>query len=139
MDPNLPAGTPTSTTAQAGVAKPLRILLVEDQEDLRETSLQLLELLGANAQGAVDAESAEAMLAREHFDVLITDITLPGRSGIELARRMAERQPALKVVFCSGYGAPAELPAGLRSWNLPKPYDLPQLERLLEELAGTTG
>lgn len=135
MNSDLPGSAPTSATAQAGVAQPLRILLVEDQEDLRETSLQLLDILGADAQGAVDAESAETMLAREHFDVLITDITLPGRSGIELAMRMAERQPGLKVVFCSGYGAPTDLPKGLRSWNLPKPYGVPQLEGLLEELA----
>jgi DNA-binding NtrC family response regulator len=135
MNPDLPRSAPVSDSAPAGAAQSLRILLVEDQEDLRETSLQLLDLLGANAQGAVDAESAEAMLAREPFDVLITDITLPGRSGLELAARMAERQPGLKVVFCSGYGAPTGLPAGLRSWSLPKPYGLPQLEALLEELA----
>ena len=134
MNPDRPASAPTSAT-KADLAQPLRILLVEDQQDLRETSLQLLDLLGANAQGAVDAESAEAVLVSEPFDVLITDITLPGRSGIELAKRMAERQPALKVVFCSGYGAPSGLPKGLRSWNLPKPYGLPQLEGLLEELA----
>jgi CheY-like chemotaxis protein len=112
----------------------LRILLVEDQEDLREISLQLFELLGCRAQGAPDAEAAEALLARERFDVLITDISLPGRSGTELATRVAEAQPHLKVVFCSGYGAPAGLPAGLRSWTLPKPYGLPQMQALLQEL-----
>ena len=133
MDHDLAApGAPPR--AADGEPRPLRLLLVEDQEDLRDTSLLLLELLDCQAQGVRDAEAAEALLERERFDVLMTDISLPGRSGIELAKRVAERQPRLKVVFCSGYGAPQDLPAGVRSWTLPKPYGLPQLEALLEEL-----
>ncbi len=115
--------------------RPPRILLVEDQEDLRDTTLQLLEILECEAQGAATAEAAEALLAGgARFDVMITDITLPGRSGIELARQVHGEFNDMKIVFCSGYGAPDGIPAELKSWNLPKPYSLDDLESLLAKL-----
>ena len=72
---------------------PLRLLLVEDQPEVRETSRQLLELLGCEVQDVASAEAAEAALQRARFDVLLTDITLPGRSGLELARAAGALDP----------------------------------------------
>lgn len=123
-----------SSEAPLKTAHPPRILLVEDQQDLRETTLQLLEMLECEAEGADSAESAEALLARSRFDVMITDVTLPGRSGIALAQSVHRDFADMKIVFCSGYGAPANVPPELKSWNLPKPYSLEELEGLLAKL-----
>jgi PAS domain S-box-containing protein len=123
----------------AAAPQQLRVLLVEDQDDLRETSLQLLELLGTHAVGAADADEAERRLAAEPFDVLITDISLPRRSGNELAAAVVERWPHMKVVFCSGYGAAGAALPGRRTWSLPKPYALEQLEALLEAIRAEIG
>ena len=133
--PSPSAPAPAASATGAHTASRLRVLLAEDQADLRETSLQLLDLLGCDADGAADAEAAEKLLAQRTYDVLITDVSLPGRSGVELARAVVQQHPHVKIVFCSGYGAPTDWPAALpRAWNLPKPYDLPQLQSLLDEL-----
>jgi CheY-like chemotaxis protein len=122
-------------TAVAGASTgALRVLLVEDQRDLRETTLQLLEMLDCDATAAADAEAAELLLAQKAFDVMITDVTLPGRSGVELAIKAHRDLPALKIIFCSGYGAPAGLPPGMPSWSLAKPYAFADLEALLGQL-----
>lgn len=122
--------------AQPPRADPLRVLLVEDQHDVRDTSRQLLDLLGCEVHDVATAEAAQAALQRARFDVLLTDITLPGRSGLELARDAGEHHPRMKIVIASGYGSGAGDAAlqGVRTWSLPKPYGLAELEALLGEL-----
>lgn len=125
--------------ARAAPARPpaahWHVLLVEDQPDVRDTSRELLELLGCEVEAVADAETAEAALQHERFDVMLTDITLPGRSGLELARSAARAQPALRIVVSSGHHGAASAIAGVRTWTLPKPYGAPELEALLGELA----
>jgi len=127
---------PTATPSPPPGADPLRVLLVEDQHDVRETSRQLLELLGCEVQDVATAEAAQAALQRAAFDVLLTDITLPGRSGLELARDAGALRPRMKIVIASGYGSGAGAAAlqGVRTWSLPKPYGLAELQALLDEL-----
>jgi CheY-like chemotaxis protein len=86
-------------------------------------------MLGQDPQGAGDGEEAIGLLAQQEFDVLLTDIGLPGMSGIDLAVQAKHRQPALKIVFASGYGAVDDL--DFETVSLPKPYDLADLQRVL--------
>jgi DNA-binding response OmpR family regulator len=111
-----------------------RVLLVEDHDDLRDTSRQLLELLGCEVQAVPDANAADDALQHARFDVMLTDVMLPGRSGLELARAAALRQPTLRIVVSSGHGAQSNGVAGLRTWTLPKPYGVQELQALLGEL-----
>src|SRR5262249_35475767 len=82
------------------------ILLMEDETTLRELARLLLGELGF---AAVEAGSAAEALAaweshHEHIDVLLTDLVLPdGPTGFELAERLREKRPELKVIFTSGY------------------------------------
>ncbi|MGV3654569.1 MAG: response regulator [Noviherbaspirillum sp.] len=125
--------------AMAGAAAPgatpaaLRILVVEDDEDARDMLCEMLSVLGHRVQAASSAEAALEALQADSTDILLTDINLPGMSGVELARKASEQLPNVKIIFSSGYGAPAGggLPPG--SASLPKPYGL---ERLREVLAG---
>ncbi|HYF42800.1 MAG TPA: response regulator [Ramlibacter sp.] len=112
----------------------LRVLLVEDQEDLRETVLQMLELMKVSPTAVGSAEAAEQELLQRSYDVLLTDIALPGRSGIELAQQALAAYPELRVVFTSGYGAALQPPPDLPHLLLPKPYGLPELQQLLQSL-----
>jgi PAS domain S-box-containing protein len=81
------------------------ILLVEDEELVR---MMLLEVLKAAGYNVLDArQGADALvLAGQHtgpIDLLITDMTMPGFSGSELARRLTEKRPDMRVLFISGY------------------------------------
>jgi CheY-like chemotaxis protein len=92
------AGDGTGTASTAG----LRIVLVEDEKELRETTTELLELLGHAVLPAGDAASALVLLERDAVDVMITDISLPDVSGEVLAARARALRPDLRIIFASG-------------------------------------
>lgn len=114
---------------EAAAALPRRILVVEDNADALDMLCELLRMLGQAPQGAPSGEEAMRLLAEQEFDVLLTDIGLPGMSGIDLAIQAKHRHPTLNIVFASGYGAVEEL--GFEAASLPKPYDLADLQRVL--------
>ena len=87
--------------AKAGAAG-LRIVLVEDERELRETTTELLELLGHTVLPAGDAAAALAVLEGAAVDVMITDISLPDLSGEVLAARARALRPDLRIIFASG-------------------------------------
>ena len=74
-------------------------------------------------------------LGEQEFDVLFTDVNLPGMSGVELAKGALARFPALSVIFASGYGAMVARNVGFPSHSLPKPYDIDQLQEILHKIA----
>jgi CheY-like chemotaxis protein len=117
----------------------MNILLVEDSDEVSCITVEYLEELGHRAVPVADAEEALARLKNERFDAVMTDIRLPGMSGIELTRSLARDYPNLPVVIASGYGAlnlQSLLGDKLRGvFMLPKPYDLTALERTLNEAA----
>jgi PAS domain S-box-containing protein len=88
--------------AQPAAGTGLRIVLVEDEQELRETTTELLELLGHTVLPAGDAATALALLEEAAADVMITDISLPGVSGEQLAASARALQPGLRIIFASG-------------------------------------
>ncbi|GMU10651.1 hypothetical protein ASNO1_69050 [Corallococcus caeni] len=121
-------------------ARRMHVLLVEDDEDIRASASELLGLLGHAVMPVASAEEARVALAAEPFDVLFTDVTLPGMSGVELAREVALRKPAMRIIIASGHGR-AALDGDPRQWLgvvvLPKPYALPQIQQALAQVAAT--
>ena len=111
-----------------------RILVVEDTVDSNEMLCELLRTLDHAADGVTSAEDALDMLKRQDFDILITDISLPGMSGIELAERLAREQPGMKLIFASGYGMEIAKNLEFPVIVLPKPFDFLQLEDILNKL-----
>jgi CheY-like chemotaxis protein len=82
------------------------ILLVEDDELASRTTRRLLEMLDYAVQVAGRGDEALALIeAGAQFDLLLTDVLLPGLDGPELFRRAARQRPSLPVVFMSGYAA----------------------------------
>jgi two-component system cell cycle sensor histidine kinase/response regulator CckA len=79
------------------------VLVVEDSDGLRELARRLLEDLGHTAVVAVNAEEATRLFKTAAIDVLLTDVVMPGTSGPDLASRLLEEQPTLRVVYMSGY------------------------------------
>jgi CheY-like chemotaxis protein len=117
----------------------MNILLVEDSDEVSCITVEYLHELGHQVVAVAEAEIALARLKNELFDAVMTDIRLPGMSGLELARLLIRDHPKLPVVIASGYGAlSVEFLLGAKQRTvlmLPKPYDLPDLERTLNEAA----
>jgi PAS domain S-box-containing protein len=103
----------------------LSILLVEDDALIREGTRDILDEAGYQVCAVGDAHAALEALHGGRFDVLLTDIGLPGLSGGELAARAQALAPGIGVVFATGYQAMPELHEGLRDCSvlLTKPYD----------------
>ena len=113
----------------------VRILYVEDNEELRETIAMLMEDEGRYITKCATAEAALELDEQEPFDVLFTDVSLPGLSGTDLARRVLANNPERWVVLCSGYefgNAISVLGPNVRA--LVKPFELEDLEDLLVEI-----
>jgi hypothetical protein len=130
-----PAVAPPSAEPPAGHGE--SVLLVEDEDAVREVVLRILTRAGYRVREVGSPIEALRIFAAgvEHFDVLLTDIVMPGMSGTQLASRLREHRPELPVLFMSGYTtgpAPGghELPSD--GSLLHKPFDRPQL---LEALA----
>ena len=79
------------------------VLLVDDDENVRETSADMLKELGYRVQQAESGQQALEMLDRVDFDVMVTDIRMPGMSGFELCDLASNRHQDLKIILMSGY------------------------------------
>jgi PAS domain S-box-containing protein len=106
----------------------IRILLVEDEPELRATTGELLELLGHTVLQAADAAGALALLAQGAVDVMLTDISLPDLSGELLAARARAVQPTLRIVYASGQHPRFPLE---QAQLLLKPYSVDKLMQAL--------
>lgn len=84
-----------------------RILLAEDDDSLRRFLAQSLERAGHQVDAFEDGDGAWEALDAALYDLLLTDIVMPGIDGIELARRAAEIRPEMKIVFITGFAAVA--------------------------------
>jgi two-component system cell cycle response regulator CpdR len=84
-----------------------RILLAEDDDSLRSFLTLNLTRAGHDVDSFGDGDSAWEALERSAYELLLTDIVMPGLDGIELARRAAEIDPGLKIVFITGFAAVA--------------------------------
>jgi len=84
-----------------------RILLAEDDDNLRRFLVRGLSRAGHTVLSAGDGESAFALLLDAPVDLLVADVVMPGLDGIELAKRASARWPHLRVMFITGFAAVA--------------------------------
>ena len=110
------------------------ILIVDDDSASREAVSELLIDMGYQVHQAANAEDAVQILTAIEPAVLLTDIALPGMSGIELARVARERQATIRIVFASGWEAPSRAQLGFDFAALRKPFTAEQLHALIAAL-----
>ena len=118
------AEAPAPAPAAAIVRDLPRVLLVEDESAVRELLSSALERNGFDVVTAGSAEEA-LTLASPSFQILLSDISLPGMSGVQLARQLRRTLPALRVLLMSGYARDefAEGPNALDDLPfIPKPF-----------------
>jgi two-component system, cell cycle sensor histidine kinase and response regulator CckA len=136
------AGSAERASAPESFGGTETILLVEDEEQVRQLAQRVLEREGYRVLTATDAESAIALTDRHpgHIHLLITDVHLPRVSGRELAARLGIHRPAIKVLYVSGTaeGSLARhrmLEPGTAF--LEKPFSLDRLLRAVRRALGT--
>ena len=81
-----------------------QILVVDDEEDLRQAVVEILTVDGFEVHSASSAEEAQEMLSKTAYDVLITDNNLPGKSGLELLEDTLSRYPEIVGIVITGFG-----------------------------------
>ena len=116
------------------MSEPLRVLMVEDQQDLRELIGQALQDFGIEIHTADDGPTALRLMQDPGgFDVMFSDISMPnGMSGVELSEHVADVLPNARMILASGYARSQLPPLPDHVEFLPKPYRLRQLVTLLQ-------
>lgn len=115
------------------------VLFVDDEESLTHVVSTLLERQGFRVHAAVDPRDALSAFASRpgHFDALVTDLMMPGMSGLYLSAAVRSLRPGLPIVLCSGAITPAHREAaaslGIRE-VLEKPYSAEGLVRILRSM-----
>jgi two-component system cell cycle response regulator CpdR len=114
-----------------------RILLAEDDDSMRGFLERALAKAGYDVIGFANGADALERLKQEPFTLLLTDIVMPKMDGIELARRAAELDPELKIMFITGFAAVVlnnDSAAPKDARVLSKPFHLKDLVREVERL-----
>ncbi|RMH41192.1 MAG: sigma-54-dependent Fis family transcriptional regulator [Deltaproteobacteria bacterium] len=131
-----------STGGVAAAPRGLRVLVVDDERVSRATTVQQLERAGYCAAAAASAQDALERIAREPWDVVVTDLRMPGMDGLELLRRVRDDRPDIDVVLMTAYGtveaAVDALQHGAADF-LTKPFSFRVLEARLRKLAELRG
>ncbi|MFX0113908.1 MAG: response regulator [Candidatus Hodarchaeota archaeon] len=114
-----------------------KILIVEDHDALRESLVEILTEEGNEARGIGNASDALSLLQGETFDIVVSDIKMPGMDGIELLRRVRERELPLDFVIITGFGtlgtAQEAIRLGAKDYIL-KPVDPPSFVRVISDV-----
>ncbi|HYF41984.1 MAG TPA: response regulator [Ramlibacter sp.] len=114
---------------------PFVILYVEDNDLIRESFAELLATDERRIVCVRDGAGARQALREQDVDLLMTDIELPGGSGLDVAREAIRQNPRLPVIVCSGHESKdAAQTLGPTAHLLRKPFDLDELEALIERL-----
>jgi len=114
-----------------------KILVVDDEPSILSTLIDSLEALGYFAAGANNGKEALESIKKESFDLVITDIRMPEKNGIDLMKDIKEQYPDLPVVMITGYPLaypPERAKIEGADGYIAKPFRLGQIDKLLAKL-----
>ena len=137
LQPIEPGRAPVADVPAPAAASATRVLVVEDEEVIRSLVDQVLRGEGYEVLLAADGDEAIALADGTRVDVLLTDLTMPGIGGHELAARLRARAPELKVMFMSGFADGGDFSAGAlppATAFLEKPFTFTVLSERIREL-----
>jgi DNA-binding NtrC family response regulator len=113
----------------------LSILVVDDDENIREILKDILTISDHQVTLAGNGEEGLELFYRQEFDLVFTDLGMPGISGWELNRRIKESHPDTPVIIISGWGtqlSEEELKKNKADFVIPKPFQLDQIVKATE-------
>ncbi len=110
---------------------PVRLLVVDDDEQMRRTLVGRFERKGMVVVGAAHGEEALGRAAKARFDVAVLDLHMPGMNGVELLEKLKERQPDLEALLLTAHSSVETAVLAMKKGAydyLIKPFHLPELE-----------
>ena len=113
----------------------LRVLIVDDEDDFRETIVKRLNARKILAEGAASGVKALEVLADKDFDVIVLDVKMPEMDGIETLRHIKKLKPEIEVIMLTGH---ASMEFGLKGMQLGA-FDYVMKPAPLNELLDTIG
>jgi two-component system, cell cycle response regulator CpdR len=112
-----------------------RILVVEDDDDIRRFNAEALTGSGYHVEAAVDGAAGWEALNADRYDLLITDNSMPNLSGIELIKKLNDARMAVRVILASGVSHAEESDLRVAA-TLPKPFTLDELLGTVKKVLG---
>jgi len=115
-------------------AEALRVLIVDDEDELVSALEERLNLRGFRATGVTTGADALSRLAEQACDVVLLDVKMPGLGGLEVIRRIKEGHPGLEVILLTGHGSALDAERGMQLGAFDyvmKPVKIDDLVRLL--------
>jgi CheY-like chemotaxis protein len=117
-----------------------RVLIVDDEPEIRAFMTDALDIFGYQVGAAGDADEAFALVARDRFDLVMSDLRLPGLTGWDLVTRLRSLDPVMRLIMLTGSAPEDDDLKRVRAAGIPvlhKPVPLPQLQTALTRaLAG---
>jgi excisionase family DNA binding protein len=127
--------------AQAQERRQVRVLIVDDEEDIREVMSANLEGMGCRVQACASGEEAVVAAGRTDFHLAFIDLKLEGMDGVEVMRQLGEKNPRTSIVIITGYPTDelvAEAAALGPVTILTKPLDAAVVERIVAPMLART-
>ena len=125
--------------AMSAPARPVTLLIVDDEPSIVKALLRVLRDEGYRVLSAYDAEEALRLVAAEPVDVVLSDIDMPGMSGLELMSRLRRNHPAVVRLVLTGRASLAHAVAAINDGEvfrfMTKPWDMDELREVLRQAA----
>ena len=116
------------------MSKHSKILIVDDELNIRRILQMAFEKIGHHVSVAEDAHNALQLLDENSFDLILTDVTMPGMNGYEFQKVVHENHPDVPVIIMTAYGTIPQAVAAIRNGAfeyVTKPFDLDQLKKIV--------
>lgn len=119
----------------------MRVLLVDDEQELVETLAERLSIRGIEARWVTSGDAALELIDQEYFDIAVLDVKIPGMNGINLHKKMKGKYPEMKFIFMTGHGSQEDFAAGSAEtgvdYYLLKPVTIDELILKMNNLMNT--
>lgn len=116
----------------------MRVLLVDDEQELVETLAERLGIRGIEARWATNGDAALELIDQEDFNLAVLDVKIPGINGINLRKMIKEKCPQMKFIFMTGHGSQDDFAAGSAEtgvdYYLLKPVTIDELLHKMNQL-----
>jgi DNA-binding response OmpR family regulator len=112
------------------MSNPMKVLLVDDEEEFVSTLAERLEIRGFVTEVATSGDTALSAVQDKNFDIVVLDLMMPGLGGIEVMEKIKSMHPDMPVILLTGHGSAKEGMEGLEMGAfdyLMKPLDIDEL------------